>query len=65
MNGFLQSGKPPLILASSSQIRARLLEAAGLAFIAEPPGLDEGTMRQAISGEDRLGPDDVAPRPRR
>ena len=60
MNGFLQSGKPPLILASSSRIRAQLLEAAGLAFIAEPPGLDENTMRQAISGEARLGPEDVA-----
>jgi septum formation protein len=60
MNGFLQSGKPPLILASSSRIRAQLLEAAGLAFIAEPPGLDESTMRQAISGEARLGPEDVA-----
>jgi septum formation protein len=60
MNGFLQSGKPALILASSSPIRARLLEAAGLAFIAEPPGLDEAAMRQAISGEDKLGPQDVA-----
>jgi septum formation protein len=60
MNGFLQGGKPPLILASSSRIRARLLEAAGLVFIAEAPGLDEATMRQAISGEDRLAPLDVA-----
>jgi septum formation protein len=60
MNGFLQSGKPPLILASSSRIRARLLEAAGLAFIAEAPGLDETAMRQAIEGEDKLGAQDVA-----
>jgi len=60
MNGFLQGGKPPLILASSSRIRAKLLEAAGLAFIADPPGLDEGTMRQAISGEEKLAPEDVA-----
>lgn len=60
MNGFLQGGRPPLILASSSRIRARLLEAAGLAFIAEPPGLDEAAMRQAISGEETLGPEDVA-----
>ena len=50
MSEFLQGGKPPLILASSSKVRARLLEAAGLAFIVEPPGLDEHTMRQAISG---------------
>lgn len=60
MNGFLQREKPPLILASSSRIRARLLEAAGLAFIAEAPGLDEAAMRQAISGEEKLGPEDVA-----
>ena len=55
MSGFLQAGRPPLILASSSKIRARILEAAGLAFIVEPPGLDEGVMRQAVSGERALG----------
>ena len=60
MSGFLQAGRPPLILASSSKSRARMLEAAGLAFIVEPPGLDEGTMRQAISGEKSLDPHDVA-----
>jgi nucleoside triphosphate pyrophosphatase len=60
MSGFLQAGRPPLILASTSKIRARLLEDAGLAFIAEPPGLDESVMRQAVSGEKALGPHDVA-----
>lgn len=60
MSGFLQSGRPPLILASSSKIRARLLEAAGLAFIVEPPGLDEAAMREAIGGDDALDPQDVA-----
>ena len=60
MSGFLQSGRPPLILASSSKVRARLLEAAGLAFIVEPPGLDENAMRQAISGTDALSAQDVA-----
>ena len=60
MSGFLQAGRPPLILASSSKIRARILEAAGLAFIVEPPGLDEGVMRQAVSGERALGAHDVA-----
>jgi septum formation protein len=60
MSSFLQAGRPPLILASSSKSRARLLEAAGLAFIVEPPGLDEATMRQAISGEGSLTPHDVA-----
>ena len=60
MNGFLQSGRPPLILASSSKVRARLLEAAGLAFIVEGPGLDEHAMRQAISSTGSLSPQDVA-----
>ncbi|HEX7532268.1 MAG TPA: Maf family protein, partial [Methyloceanibacter sp.] len=60
MSGFLQAGRPPLILASTSKIRARMLEAAGLAFIVEPPGLDEAVMRQAVSGERSLAPHDVA-----
>lgn len=60
MSGFLQSNRPPLILASGSKVRARLLEAAGLAFIVEPPGLDEGAMRDAVSGEKKLDPQDVA-----
>jgi septum formation protein len=60
MSSFLQAGRPPLILASESKSRARILEAAGLAFIAEPPGLDEATMRQAVSGETLLAPHDVA-----
>jgi septum formation protein len=60
MSGFLQAGRPPLILASESKSRARLLEAAGLVFIAEPPGLDEAAMRQAVSGETLLSPHDVA-----
>jgi septum formation protein len=60
MSGFLQSGRAPLVLASSSKIRARLLQAAGLAFLVEPPGLDEHAMRQAISGTDSLSPQDVA-----
>jgi septum formation protein len=49
-----------LILASSSTSRARILEGAGLAFIVEPPGLDEAAMRQAVSGEKTLDPHDVA-----
>jgi septum formation protein len=60
MSSFLQAGRPSLILASSSKSRAQMLEAAGLAFIVEPPGLDEATMRQAISGEGSLTPHDVA-----
>jgi nucleoside triphosphate pyrophosphatase len=60
MSGFLQSGRASLILASSSKIRARLLEAAGLAFIVEPASLDEHAMHQAISGTDYLNAQDVA-----
>jgi septum formation protein len=60
LSGFLQGGRPPLILASESKTRARMLEAAGLAFIVEPPGLDEAVMRQAVSGEQTLAPSDVA-----
>jgi nucleoside triphosphate pyrophosphatase len=60
MSSFLQAGRPPLILASSSTSRARILEAAGLAFIVEPPGLDEATMRQAVSGDKALDPHDIA-----
>ena len=60
MSSFLQAGRPPLILASASKSRARILEAAGLAFIVEPPGLDESAMRQAVSGEGALIPHDVA-----
>ena len=60
MTGFAQQNCPPLILASTSKTRARMLESAGLAFLCEAPGVDESTMRQAISGEDVLGPHDVA-----
>jgi nucleoside triphosphate pyrophosphatase len=60
MKSFLQAGRPPLILASSSKSRAKLLEAAGLAFIVEPPGLDESAMREAVGGDHALAPHDVA-----
>jgi septum formation protein len=60
MSAFLQAGKPPLILASGSRARATLLEAAGLVFIVQPPGLDEAVMLEAVSGERSLGPHDVA-----
>jgi len=60
MTGFLQAGRSPLILASTSKTRARLLESAGLAFICEAPGLDEAAMREAVGGAQALGPHDVA-----
>src|SRR5262245_48230656 len=60
MTSFLQAGRLPLILASSSNSRATLLRAAGISFIVEPPGLDESAMRQAVAGDDALAPHDVA-----
>ena len=60
MSGFVQSGRAPLILASSSKIRARLLKAAGLAFIVEPASLDEHAMHQALSATDSSSAQDVA-----
>jgi len=60
MTGILQEGRPPLILASTSKTRARMLEAAGLSFTTKAPGLDEVSMREAISGADSLGSQDVA-----
>jgi septum formation protein len=60
MSAFLQSGKPPLILASTSKVRARLMKAAGLAFTVQSPGLDEDIMRQAIGSTGSLAPQDVA-----
>lgn len=60
MTGFLQSGRPPLILASSSKVRARLLEEAGLAFTVQSPGLDEHAMREAVGSTGALSPQDIA-----
>jgi nucleoside triphosphate pyrophosphatase len=60
MSAFLQSGRPPLILASSSKVRARLLEAAGLVFSIQSPGLDEHAMRQAVGSTGALSSQDIA-----
>lgn len=60
MTTFLQHNRPPLILASSSQTRAKLLESAGLSVVVQAPGLDETAMRQAVGGDDLLTPNDVA-----
>jgi septum formation protein len=60
MSAFLQSGGPQLILASSSKVRARLLESAGLAFTVQSPGLDEHAMRQAVGSTGALSPQDIA-----
>ena len=60
MTGFLQSGRPPLILASSSKVRARLLQEAGIAFTVQSPGLDEHAMREAVGSTGALSPQDIA-----
>ena len=60
MSAFLQKGRPQLILASSSKVRARLLEAAGLAFTDQSPGLDEHAMRQAVGSTGALSPQDIS-----
>lgn len=60
MTGFLQQGRPPLILASGSKTRARVLTQAGLTFKALAPDLDEAAMRAAMGDEHSLDPSDVA-----
>ncbi|MFD0985795.1 Maf family nucleotide pyrophosphatase [Methyloligella solikamskensis] len=60
MTTFVQNNRPPLILASSSRTRAKLIESAGLTVLMQAPGLDEAAMRQAVSGEKLLRPNDVA-----
>ncbi len=50
-----------LVLASASQIRKQLLEAAGLTFITEPANVDEDAIKQAVRGDDStLRPADIA-----
>ena len=60
MTSFLQQGRSPLILGSSSKTRARILERAGLEFRALAPDLDETAMRAAMGDENALDPSDVA-----
>jgi septum formation protein len=44
----------PLVLASASRTRRRLLDQAGIAYLADAPDLDEGVLREAARdrGED-------------
>lgn len=50
---------PPILLASASPTRARLLAAAGVAFTAENPRLDEAAIRDALAAEGAT-PRDIA-----
>lgn len=60
MTTLVQTGRTPLILASTSPTRARLLTRAGLEFSTEAPGVDEAAMREALGPEHTLDPNDVA-----
>jgi septum formation protein len=55
----LQSAAPPLILASASPARARLLAAAGLLFEQRPAAVDEEAVRAALQAE-QASPADAA-----
>jgi septum formation protein len=50
---------PPLILASTSESRRRLLGDAGLSFDVVAPGVDEDEVKQSLAAE-RAPPQDVA-----
>lgn len=60
MTAFLKVDTPPLILASTSPTRARLLMRAGLDFTKKAPGLDEAAVRDALGPAHTLDPSDVA-----
>lgn len=60
MTNFLQEGRAPLILASASATRRKLLEGAGLTFGTKSSGLDEAAMRTAMGLEGTVEPSDVA-----
>lgn len=60
MTNFLQEGRAPLILASASATRRKLLEGTGLTFSTKSSDLDEAAMRTAMGVEGTVEPSDVA-----
>jgi septum formation protein len=50
---------PDITLASQSAVRARLLEAAGVVFDRQSPGLDEAAVKRSLLA-DGVGPRDIA-----
>ena len=54
---LLQDTTPPLVLASSSATRRRLLDSAGLIFEVHPAAVDEAAIRQAAQAEGIAAPD--------
>jgi septum formation protein len=55
--GLLQNPAIPLVLASTSRTRAGLLRAAGVAFEAAAPGVDEESVKEAAKAEGLAPPD--------
>jgi septum formation protein len=56
---MLQAATPPLVLASSSEIRRALLVRAGLAFEALPAAVDEAALKESAQAEG-IPPEDAA-----
>ena len=51
----------PLVLASASAVRKRLLEDAGVEVSAIPSNIDEAAIRETLlAGDNKIAPDDVA-----
>ncbi len=47
----LETGATPVVLASASAVRARLLVAAGIVFTQQPASVDEGEIKDALKSE--------------
>lgn len=51
MNANASSSVPPVILASASQSRARILKEAGVSYSAEPAYIDETSIKESLKAE--------------
>ena len=61
MNSAIGEEEVNIVLASGSQVRRRLLEAAGVAFEVSPSTVDEDAIRSALGpAKDEMVPDDLA-----
>ena len=57
MTGSVALGVAPLVLASASHSRRRLLEAAGVDFVTEPARIDEDAIKAAAKADGVAAPD--------
>ena len=57
MTGPAVGGMPPLVLASASRTRGRLLEAAGVEFVTEPARVDEDAIKAAARADGLPAPE--------